>query len=67
MADNISEDLHASNVACAHRLIDVGQRQATSAKACTHQMWPVRIGWETLVVACGIVLTSCAMANAHRP
>uniref|UniRef100_M1DK92 Uncharacterized protein n=1 Tax=Solanum tuberosum TaxID=4113 RepID=M1DK92_SOLTU len=30
----------------------IGQRHATSAKACTHQLWRVRIVWVTSVGAC---------------
>ncbi|KAG5610868.1 hypothetical protein H5410_022149 [Solanum commersonii] len=37
MARDIIQRLHTSNVACTHRPTDVGQQQAASAKACTHQ------------------------------
>jgi len=47
MAGSISQGLHVSNVACALRASDVGQRQMTSGKACTHQPWRVRISWTT--------------------
>ena len=44
---SISRGLRASDVAGGHRASDVGQRQAASAKACTHRTWHVRIGQAT--------------------
>jgi len=40
---SIIQELHASDMACTHRSSDIGQRQAASSKACTHQLWRVRI------------------------
>ena len=58
MAGSISQDLHASAVACALRLGDicVGQRQATSANFYMHLTWPVRFGQAT-----------SANGRRHRP
>jgi len=45
-ACSINQGLHASVVACAHRLGVTGRDLRTSAMACTHQLWRVRI-WQT--------------------
>jgi len=42
-AGSISQDLDAFDVACAHLASDVGQRHASSSKACTYQPWRVHI------------------------
>ena len=52
-ADDISQGLHAYDVACADRTSDVGQWKAASAKTCTNQPWRVRIGWATSASANG--------------
>ena len=54
MAGSISQGLHASAVACAHRLGDIciGQWQATSANFYMHLTWPVRFGQATSDVEC---------------
>ncbi len=65
MTSSISQGLNASAVAYAHRLgaIDVGQRQATLAMACTHQTWHMRI-WQT-TSANG--MQHSAKAYTHQP
>ena len=50
-AGSISLDLNAFDVACAHLASDVGQRHASSDKACTYQPWRVRIDWASTAVA----------------
>jgi len=43
-AGGISQGLHTSDVACAHRANNVGQWQVALAKACMLRMRHVRIG-----------------------
>ncbi|KAG5614925.1 hypothetical protein H5410_014749 [Solanum commersonii] len=42
-AGDINPGLHASEVACVHMANEVGQWYVTSAMACTHQSWRVRM------------------------
>jgi len=73
-ARGISQGLHASAMACAHRLgeIDVGQQQATSADFYTHLAWHVLFlqatsanGRRHWIGHIGSALPASAVACAH--
>ena len=66
--------LETTTVTCAHRLGDVPQRQAASAKACTHRTSHVRI-WQTTSNngmqhqprSARFNRGACALDGRHRP
>ncbi|RAN68808.1 hypothetical protein B5P42_31310, partial [Bacillus sp. SRB_331] len=73
---SIIQDIPASAVACAYQMgdISVGQRQAASAKACTHRTWHVHIwqmtsanGMQNQPMPSRISRGVCASAGRHRP
>uniref|UniRef100_A0A3Q7GJ76 Uncharacterized protein n=1 Tax=Solanum lycopersicum TaxID=4081 RepID=A0A3Q7GJ76_SOLLC len=48
MEGSITQGLHTSEMACAHKVSNFGHCNATSAKACTHWSWRVCIGRATI-------------------